>query len=62
MFERLRNLKQTPGSAVAGSQVPQHFPHRDICDRLIVRVKVTYIWYQMIPVKGKVNVIKYALP
>ena len=38
-------------------------PHiRDICDRLIVRVKVTYIWYQMIPVKGKVNGIKYELP
>ena len=57
MFERLRNLKQTPGSAVAGSQVPQHFPR----DRLIVRVKVIYIWYQMIPVKGKVNGIKYDL-
>ena len=38
-------------------------PHMgDICVRLIVRVKVTYIWYQMIPVKGKVNGIKYELP
>ena len=27
----------------------------DICDRLIVRVKVTYNWYQMMPVKGKVS-------